>query len=219
MAANWSEVNLKVLAGPEGSERRRSDALIAAARDAVRAAGGASANALLADHWFVAGPGAGGILTDLHEAGLVTDRGAAVGVTLPDRVVAMGELTFARAADGGTRFLAPTLPGTAVFARHSQTHFWITARSLSPTLPLVGETEAVMAAIAATMVAQGWRFDAVCKATTHYVGGSAAEELHDNMAVRNAYYRRPGPASTGLPVASFPFSPSKIAVDLLGTTE
>jgi hypothetical protein len=39
------------------------------------------------------------------------------------------------------------------------------------------------------------------------------------MAVRNAYYRRPGPASTGLPVAAFPFSPSKIAVDVLGVVE
>ncbi|HKX08148.1 MAG TPA: hypothetical protein VJN67_08135 [Stellaceae bacterium] len=40
--------------------------------------------------------------------------------------------------------------------------------------------------------------------------------LSVHMAVRNAYYRRPGPASTGLPVAAFPLSASKIAVDLLG---
>ncbi len=45
---------------------------------------------------------------------------------------------------------------------------------------------------------RGWRFAAVCKATTRYVGSSAAQALHDNMQVRNAYYRRPGPASTGL---------------------
>jgi len=47
------------------------------------------------------------------------------------------------------------------------------------------------------------------------VGSSAAEDLHDDMAARNAYYRRPGPASTGLPVAAFPLSKSKIAVDVL----
>ena len=69
------------------------------------------------------------------------------------------------------------------------------------------------------MRARDWRFDAVTKATTHYVDRSAAEDLHDNMAVRNAYYRRPGPASTGLPVAAFPFSSSKIAVDVLGVIE
>ena len=73
-----------------------------------------------------------------------------------------------------------------------------------------------MAAIDETMRARGWRFDDVCKATTHYVGSSAAEDLHDNMTVRNGYYRRPGPASTGVPVAGFPFSSSKISVDVLG---
>ena len=73
-----------------------------------------------------------------------------------------------------------------------------------------------MASIAETMSAQGWSFDAVCKATTHYVGSSTADDLHDNMKVRNAYYRSPGPASTGLPVSAFPFSSSKIAVDVLG---
>ena len=39
------------------------------------------------------------------------------------------------------------------------------------------------------------------------------------MSVRNAYYRRPGPASTGLPVAAFPLSSSQIAVDVLGVIE
>ena len=76
-----------------------------------------------------------------------------------------------------------------------------------------------MAAIADAMRARGWRFEAVTKATTHYVGSSAAEDLHDNMAVRNAYYRRPGPASTGLSLAAFPFSQSKIAVDVPGVIE
>jgi hypothetical protein len=66
---------------------------------------------------------------------------------------------------------------------------------------------------------QGLRFDAIAKATTHYIGSSDAHDLHANMSVRNGYYRRPGPASTGLPVASFPFSSSKIAVDLIGMIE
>jgi hypothetical protein len=101
----------------------------------------------------------------------------------------------------------------------SRSHFWIAARSLGHSLSLVGETQAIMGAIADTMRARGWSFDAVTKATTHYVGSSAAQDLHDNMSVRNAYYRRPGPASTGLPVAAFPFSPSRIAVDVLGVIE
>jgi enamine deaminase RidA (YjgF/YER057c/UK114 family) len=188
-----------------------------AVRDALRK-GGISAGALLADHWFVVGDGARPALVALEKAGLVTDPGAAVGVSLPGGIIAMGELTFA----GGGAVSAHAIsahPGITLVARSSRHHFWIAARSLSPALSLVEETKAIMAAIAETMRARGWRFEAVTKASTHYVGSSAAEDLHDNMAVRNAYYRRPGPASTGLPVAAFPFSPSKIAVDVLGVVE
>lgn len=140
-------------------------------------------------------------------------------MTLPAGVVALGELTFA--GDGGVvpSLALPPPPGVAVTARSSRRHFWIGARSLAPALSLVQETEAIMAEIADTLRARSWRFEDVCKATTHYVGSSAAQDLHDNMTVRNSYYRRPGPASTGLPVAAFPFSASKIAVDVFGVIE
>ena len=59
-------------------------------------------------------------------------------------------------------------------------------------LSLVGETQAIMAGIAGALRAQGWRFESVTKATTHDVG---------------------------LPVAAFPLSPSRIAVDVLGVIE
>jgi hypothetical protein len=131
----------------------------------------------------------------------------------------MGELTFA--GGGGTAAVpaTPAHPEVALVARSSPSHFWIAARSLGHSLSLVGETQAIMAAIADTMRARGWHFESVTKATTHYVGSSAAADLHDNMSVRNAYYRRPGPASTGLPVAAFPLSSSQIAVDVLGVIE
>jgi hypothetical protein len=76
-----------------------------------------------------------------------------------------------------------------------------------------------MAAIEQLMCNRGWRFSAICKATTHYVGSNATSDLHENMLVRNACYRRPGPASTGLPVVAFPFASSKVAVDVLGVIE
>ena len=60
---------------------------------------------------------------------------------------------------------------------------------------------------------KGLSFADVVKSTTHYVGGSA-EELHSNMQVRNAYYSKPGPASTGLPVFGFGDQNSKVVVDL-----
>ncbi|HVM80410.1 MAG TPA: RidA family protein [Stellaceae bacterium] len=184
---------------------------------ALREFAGISTEALLADHWFVIEDGAASALDALRRAGLITDIGAAVGVALPPGVIAIGELTFS--SNGVMRSLARSPhSGTAVFARSSRSHFWIAARSLSGA-SLVEETEAIMAAISAMMRAQDWRFEDVTKATTHYLGSSAPQDLHGNMAVRNAYYRRPGPASTGLPVAGFPFSQSKVAVDVLGVIE
>ncbi len=182
--------------------------------DALRNSAAVLPEALLADHWFVGGNDAGPMLKALQHGGLVTDPGSAVRVTLPAGTVAMGELTF---AGGGLAASPPThpRPGVALFVRCSQTHFWIAGRSIASS-SLVGETRAIMAAIADTMRERGWRFEAIAKATTHYVGSSSAEDLHENMAVRNTYYSRPGPASTGLPVAAFPFSASKIAVDVLG---
>jgi enamine deaminase RidA (YjgF/YER057c/UK114 family) len=213
-------VGLEVLVDPDGTQCRGFGALITdVVRDALDAIVGVSPSALVADHWFVTGDGARPALERLGEAGLVTDPGAAVSVTLPSRVIAMGELTFARDGNRVPKCPVPSSSGTSVFVRHSRKHFWIAARSVSPTSSLISETEAIMASIAETMRLQGWSFDAVCKATTHYVGSSAARDLHDNMEVRNAYYSRPGPASTGLPVAAFPFSSSKIAVNLLGIIE
>ena len=53
------------------------------------------------------------------------------------------------------------------------------------------------------------------KSTTHYAGDASAAALHDNMSVRNAYYRKPGPASTGVPVFGFAAPACKVAVDVL----
>jgi enamine deaminase RidA (YjgF/YER057c/UK114 family) len=214
-------VGLEILSDPDGTQSPSSGVLnLDAVRDALRAVAlGVSASTLLADHWFVGGDSAWPVLRRLREAGLVTDTGAAIGATLRDDIVAMGELTFA--PDSGVGPSLVTLPhsGVSTFARSSRNHFWISTRSVAPDLSVVSETKAIMASIEQAMRERGWRFDAVCKATTHYVGSGAAEDLHDNMEVRNAYYRRPGPASTGVPVTAFPFSSSKIAVDVLGVIE
>ena len=78
---------------------------------------------------------------------------------------------------------------------------------------LVDQTKAIMKAFDALLLKKDLSFLDVAKSTTHYVGGSA-EELHSNMQVRNAYYSKPGPASTGLPVFGFGDQNSKVVVDL-----
>lgn len=83
---------------------------------------------------------------------------------------------------------------------------------------LVPQTEAVMRAIDGHLPALGLGYGDVVKSTTHYVAGDSAEELHDNMAVRNRRYSSPGPASTGVPVADLGDPSRRIAVTLILAT-
>jgi len=55
----------------------------------------------------------------------------------------------------------------------------------------------------------------VVKSPTHYVADASAEALHQNMAIRNNCWRRPGPASTGVPVEALSCVGARISVDLL----
>ena len=82
---------------------------------------------------------------------------------------------------------------------------------------LVEETRRIMRAIEWALNQNNLSFKDIRKSTTHYIAGSSADELHDNMRVRNAYYTKPGPASTGLPVESFPGTNSSITVRIFGT--
>lgn len=81
---------------------------------------------------------------------------------------------------------------------------------------LVEQTQKIMHAIERTINNANLSFEHVRKVTTYYVGGASPEELHDNMSVRNRYYSKPGPASTGLPVYSFPLTAAKISIRVLG---
>lgn len=91
--------------------------------------------------------------------------------------------------------------------------------ALSGTAPhvagLVPQTEALMQAFAETLSASGLSFSDVVKSTTHYTGNATAEELHDNMAVRNRRYSSPGPASTGIRVLGLGNPAARTAITLL----
>lgn len=52
------------------------------------------------------------------------------------------------------------------------------------------------------------------KATTLYAGGPTPEDLHVNLAVRHARFPRPGPASTGLPVAGL--ARGRLTISMIG---
>ncbi len=102
----------------------------------------------------------------------------------------------------------------SVVLRRSAPFLWLQGRSTDEGKSLVAQTEALMRRLAEVLAKHGYEFTDVVKSTSHYVGGNTAEELHDNMSVRNDYYRSPGPASTGVPVHGFADPRSKIVVDL-----
>ena len=91
------------------------------------------------------------------------------------------------------------IEGARIVTRTGERNAWVQARALDPSLDLVAQTRLEMRAIAIELDRLGLSFADVVKQTSHYVGGTA-DELHDNMSIRNGYYNKPGPASTGIPV-------------------
>ena len=209
----WMNIVLARAALRPGSQtlRRRIDSSLAEFR--------LGTGDLLADHWFVDRQVDGAPLDVLADDGLIGDRCSVAQAGSSDGSSLVGELTFVRpgGADPAVRRHVSS-HGVATVRTHGR-YFWICGRSNTPAHGLVDQTRAAMQAIDTAMLDHGWRFDRVCKATSHYVGGSSEYDLHANMAVRNEYYRSPGPASTGLPVTGFPCSGGLVTVDVLGTVE
>ena len=59
----------------------------------------------------------------------------------------------------------------------------------------------------------GLSFLDVVKQQTYYVG--EREDLYENMRIRDGYYSRPGPASTGVAVYGFVDTDCRITIELL----
>ena len=129
----------------------------------------------------------------------------------------MAELTFVTSANDHSRTIAPTddIRNLSLTGHYIGNYFSITA-NINDETGLVDQTRTIMTNIANVLDEWGLTFKDVCKATTTYVGDSSAEALHDNMVVRNSYFSKPGPASTGLRINHFSNSQGKISVTLFG---
>ncbi|NML32312.1 Rid family hydrolase [Paraburkholderia antibiotica] len=192
---------------------------LAAARDLLASAlsrFGLSTDQRLAERWIVPAERSGDPSTirhaaALHRAGLLTDEGAVVESSDPAADL-VGELTFARTPVTGER---RRVDGVEVISRRAGRFAWLSARVSDGERGLISQTSRTMSALADALGAQGMTFANVVKSTSHYVGGHSAEELYENMVIRNACYRTPGPASTGLPVRGFADRGCLIAVDLV----
>jgi len=177
---------------------------------------GLNADQRLSEHWIApaaenGAPGLAGITTALGRAGLLSDDGAVVESTDPAARV-VGELTYVKApvATDVTR-----IDGVKIVSRRSGRFGWFSARVVDDDRGLVSQTSRMMRSLADALDVQGMTFDDVVKSTSLYVGGQSAEALYENMAVRNARYQTPGPASTGLPVRRLADPNSLITVDVI----
>lgn len=78
----------------------------------------------------------------------------------------------------------------------SQRYFFITAWDNAGVHGVVEQTSRIMQAVELSLTRSGLGFHDVRKATTYYVAGGSAAELHDNMKVRMPIIRsldRPRP--------------------------
>lgn len=103
--------------------------------------------------------------------------------------------------------------GLTMLVRTAKDEAWMQARPSDPAMGLEDATRAAMEAFSSQLAELGYSFADVGKQTTHYVGGSS-DELHDNMQVRNSYYSKPGPASTGVPVHGLADGSAATVIDL-----
>lgn len=164
---------------------------------------------LLAQQWFLPASDAG-ILGNrncfVSDAVWVCDADAGIG----------GELTFTKAPASPMPTTVASADGLSLSLRMGGGYFYLKALDASADRGLVEQTARIMRAVEAEFAATGLGFRDVRKATTYYIAGSSADELHDNMSVRNSYYAKPGPASTGLPVEGLPVAGAKVSISLFG---
>lgn len=172
-----------------------------------------SRDTLLAEQWFLP---AG---CDVFETGIPMGKGKAVQVSDVDADI-MAELTFAKepVSDGRSQAVAANMEHLSISLHMAGGHFHLTALDAAPDRDLVMQTATIMGGIEAALAEAGLSFQDVRKATTYYIAGSSANELHDNMSVRNSYYAKPGPASTGLPVEGLSVPGAQVSISLFGVT-
>ena len=171
---------------------------------------------LLSGHWL-APQDQMFIMQELSTEQLQSDKGATISIGDAGRTCC-GRFTFAKNAPSEAGLRKTRDQGVQLISTRAGEFGWIHARCHDEQLGLIDQTRSVMRAIEKELLRHGEHFSSVVKSTTHYVGGSSAAELHENMGVRNSYYCKPGPASTGVPVFGFGDRASRIVVDVTYVT-
>ena len=80
---------------------------------------------------------------------------------------------------------------------------------------LQDQMKVVVDGLSVALKERGMSFANVVKATSFYSGTDEMDEMHANMAIRNAHYPVPGPASTGVPIARMADPGAKARIELV----
>ena len=175
------------------------------------AAAGVSADHLLSARFYVAE----GASVTLPMA-VTWDEGSAVKAVLPPGQTVLADLVFTTGTASTEPATILEAPGQVMLTRRKAGRYLsLLGRSLQDGQTLAVAARAIMEAFAAELARDGLDFTHVVKQQTHYIGGANAEDLYANMVIRNGYYRKPGPASTGLAVAGIAGGPSLITIEIL----
>ena len=107
--------------------------------------------------------------------------------------------------------------GVSLVERRAGKALGLAARWTGPQQPPAAATRCIMEVLSHRLAAHGFRFADVVKQQTYYLGAASEKDLYANMTIRNAYYARPGPASTGLAVHGFLDPNCRITVEVLAS--
>ena len=149
---------------------------------------------------------------------LGSDAGVAVLADLPKGYAAVVDLIAEVKSEqvaGEKGSLASNVSGVQLVERRAGRLVGLATRYLGSQPGLATATKQIMEALSQALARHRLGFANVVKQQTYYVGGANAEDLYENMRIRNGYYNRPGPASTGLAVHGFADSDCRITVELL----
>ena len=169
--------------------------------------------AVLSEHWFVPSGDLLAFKNCITKDRPNLDLGAVIS-SGKDTDYISGHFILTREEAVSSTKTIDTENSVSLLIRQNDNMAWLQARSLDVTKGAVAQTELIMESIETAIKPLNLSFKDIVKSTTHYVGGDTAEELHQNMEVRNAYYEKPGPASTGLAVFGISDNASRIVIDL-----
>lgn len=92
------------------------------------------------------------------------------------------------------------------------------ARVLHPD-DMVTQTRTAMRNIELVLAELGANLDDVVKVTTFYQGSASAEALHENLLIRSASYKAPGPATSGIPVTHLVYERMVIEIEVIAMVD